>query len=127
MAICISTSMTTKFVGNSFHSMLLSMVSLINGWFLYLLKKSYGILLLDYVDFITALYRIMDIVNSRPLTYVSFDEMLMPLTPNHFLRLRNDISSDLHMTVHCTDSTAVHLVRECHCITGIVENFWNPL
>ncbi len=37
------------------------------------LKKTCGILLLDYVDLLTALCRIADTINSRPLTYVSSD------------------------------------------------------
>ncbi len=55
------------------------------------LKKSDEILLLEYMDFTTALYRIIEVVNSRPLTCISFDDMLIPSTANHFLRLRSDI------------------------------------
>lgn len=53
----------------------------------YCLRKSFYQHLLDYVDLQTAIYSMADTINSRPLTYVSSDEIISSLTPNHFLRL----------------------------------------
>ncbi len=43
--------------------------------------------ILPYEEMRTVLFRVMDIVNDRPLTYVPSEEIIRPLTPNHFLRL----------------------------------------
>lgn len=37
----------------------------------------------------TVLCKVEDLINSRPLTYVSSEDTIVPLTPNHFLRLRD--------------------------------------
>ncbi len=42
--------------------------------------------ILPYEEMRTVLYRVMDIVNDHPLTYVPSDEIICPLTPDHFLR-----------------------------------------
>ncbi len=77
--------------------------------------------------YLTALYSIADTINSRPLTYVSSDELLSPLTPNHFTRFR---SSDANLPINVNNNTRTDYtgrnVRELwgH-VTGVIENFWN--
>ncbi len=50
-------------------------------------KKLFGTKPLDKVEFARCLYQIADILNGRPLTYVSSDEQRTSLKPNHFLRV----------------------------------------
>ena len=88
-------------------------------------KKSYGNLLLDYVDLMTAMYQIMDTINSRPLTYVSSDEILSILTPNHFLRLRPvETDGSLEVTTFRCDSSARKVTKLWGHTKSTVENFW---
>lgn len=50
--------------------------------------KALGKALVDLITLQTVFCKVEDITNSRPLTYVSSEETVMPITPNHFLRLR---------------------------------------
>ncbi len=61
-------------------------------------RKTYGNQLFNYVQLTTALAEVVNVVNSRHLTYV-LEEMLSPLTPNHFLRLRTiNTTCPLHVS-----------------------------
>lgn len=88
-------------------------------------KKSYGNLLLDYVEMSTVICRIMDTINSRPLTYISSDEILSPLTPNNFLRLRtSEANTDINICNPRTDTSAKKLMKLWERVNTTVENFW---
>ena len=50
------------------------------------LYKTIGRSHLEYFSFITTLFEIADAINSRPLTYTSSDNDLIPLTPNCLLK-----------------------------------------
>ena len=50
------------------------------------LYKTIGRSSLEYFDFITILSDITDAINSRPLTYTTSDNDVVPLTPNCFLK-----------------------------------------
>ncbi|KAL7631639.1 UNVERIFIED_CONTAM: hypothetical protein RMT77_018057 [Armadillidium vulgare] len=50
------------------------------------LLKTIGRSSLEYFDFVTTLSEIADAINSRPLTYTSSDDEMMPITPNCFLK-----------------------------------------
>ncbi len=91
------------------------------------LRKSYYQHLLDYVDLLTALYSIADTVNSRPLTYVSSDEVLATLAPNYFLRLRSSGQDNNPVQIcNLRKDLSGRKVREIwEHITGVIENFWN--
>lgn len=47
---------------------------------------------LSYDEILTAVTEVESIVNSRPLSYVSTDDMEEPLTPSHFLTGRRLLS-----------------------------------
>ena len=49
------------------------------------LKKMIGRAQLSYDEILTAVTEVESIINSRPLSYVSTDDMEEPLTPSHFL------------------------------------------
>ena len=53
------------------------------------LKKVLGKSKLTYEEMETALIEVEGIINSRPLTYISDDDVSPPLTPNHLLAGRN--------------------------------------
>jgi len=89
------------------------------------LRKSYGAFLLDYVDLLMALYSIADTVKSRPLSYVLSEEILTPLTPNHFIRLRiNSANSGFAVRNTRTDYTGRRVRELWEHLNGVVENFW---
>src|SRR5678816_2363429 len=50
------------------------------------LLKTIGRSSLNYFDFITILSDIADAINSRPLTYTSSTNEILPLTPNDFIK-----------------------------------------
>lgn len=56
------------------------------------LNKTMGRAQLGYFDFLTLLSSIENAINSRPLTYMSSDNDVVPLTPNAFLRLHSNPS-----------------------------------
>ncbi len=72
------------------------------------------------------IYRIADIVNSRPLTYVPSDDTVQPLTPNHFLRLGPcNINSTLEMHPRLPRTeTGVGLTRLWQRINKILDIYW---
>ena len=49
------------------------------------LKKTIGRAKFTYDELITSLIEIEAVINSRPLTYISSDDLREPLTPSHFL------------------------------------------
>lgn len=58
------------------------------------IKKALGKALVDFTVLTTLFCKVEDITNSRPLTYVSSDETIAPITPNHFIRLRSTAVTD---------------------------------
>ena len=56
------------------------------------LRKIVGQAKLSYDELITALTEIEAVVNSRPLTYLSPEDLEEPLTPSHFLCGRRILS-----------------------------------
>lgn len=52
------------------------------------LHKTIGRHRLTYFEMMTVISDIQEVVNSRPLTYISSERELLPLTPNHFLKVR---------------------------------------
>ena len=95
------------------------MVSLVKSC----IKKSYRNILLDYSDCQVTLYQIIDIINSRPLTYVA-DKLLEPSTPNNFLRIRKNINTTLEVNIPSNDRTA-DLIDSWRNIKCTVESFWS--
>lgn len=52
------------------------------------LNKALGLYITDYTVLETAFCVVENILNNRPLTYVSSEDTVEALTPNHYLRLR---------------------------------------
>ncbi len=90
------------------------------------LKKSYGNCLLTYEQLRTVLYRIMDIVNDRPLTYIPSDELVKPLTPNQFLRLgpaNVNTSFEINPKPPRT-ATGTEVITMWRQVERIMNNYW---
>jgi len=78
----------------------------------------------------TALLEVEAIVNSRPFTYVSFDDLEEPLTPSHLLVGRRLLSlpDDLCYTVNQNDEeytiTDDALRKRAKHLNNVVNHFW---
>jgi len=78
--------------------------------------------ILNYFDFITILSDISDAINSRPLTYTSSANEIIPLTPNCFLKphartslvLRNPDSGDPSWTSCPERESLIHTLQRSH-------------
>ncbi len=88
--------------------------------------KAVGKCILPYEELRTVLYRIADIVNGRPLTYVPSDDTVQPLTPNHFLRLGScNINSTLEMHPRPPRTEmGASLTQLWHRINKILDIYW---
>lgn len=91
------------------------------------LKISYGKVYLTYIELQTVLYKIADILNGRPLTYVSADEVVEPLTPNHFVKLGpTNINVSLEPYAKPPlSTTGSNLMRKWNVLTRILDGYWD--
>ena len=91
------------------------------------LKKTIGRAVLTYDELLTAVTEVEMILNSRPLSYVSSDDVEEPLTPSHLLigkrvlslpdALPCDGDSDTETPPMCPNKRMRHLNR-------ILDHFW---
>ncbi len=68
-----------------------------------------------------------DIVNSRPFTYLSSDNVVEPLTPNHFLKFGSSkVNVDLQIRSNIPMSKTGHkLVAKWHSIGHLLDSYWD--
>ena len=93
------------------------------------LRKTTGSARLTYNELITALTEVEGILNSRPLSYVSTEDMEDPLTPSHLLSGYHILS--LPDQTMCDDSnsddnegTRKDLTRRMRHLCKTVDDFW---
>ena len=92
------------------------------------LKKMIGRARLTYDELLTVVTEVESILNSRPLSYISCDDLDEPLTPSHFLTGRRIMS--LPDGLHCQDleddvqMVPADLSRRMNHISGLLNQFW---
>lgn len=72
----------------------------------------------------TTFCAVENIVNNRPLTYVSSTDTVEALTPNHFLRLRiTNVSSELELDHNQVQTKGSHLIQGYVAAKQLIEIF----
>ena len=89
------------------------------------LKKSVGRARLSYDKLSTLLIEIEAIINSRPLSYLSSEDLEEPLTPSHLLTSHRILS--LPNVTTAADSTDEHFVVNPHELNSRVQDFTSVL
>ena len=93
------------------------------------LKKSVGRARLSFDELSTLLIEIETIINSRPLSYLSMEDLEEPLTPSHLLTGHRILS--LPNVTAAADSTDEQFVMNSHELntrvqhfTSVLEDYW---
>jgi len=95
------------------------------------LRKIIGQAKFTYDEFNTALIEVEGIINSRPLTFITSDDLEEPLTPSHLLvgrRLLNlpdnlsTVEEDSDEDFHVSDTT---LQKKARHLNNTLNHFWN--
>ena len=88
------------------------------------LKKVIGTAKLDYEVLNTALIEIEGIINTRPLTYLSDDDISEPLTPSHLL-LGHDLDISPSEAEHAVVSDAESMSNRFTYLQSTFEAAWD--
>ena len=93
------------------------------------LKRVIGSARLSYDELLTVIAEVETILNSRPLSYVSSDDLNAPLTPSHLLTGHRLISlPDPFISSEDPDYVATSapnvLSRRMQHLTAILDHFW---
>lgn len=89
------------------------------------IKKAFGFVMLNLLELQTVLCQAEDIMNSRPISYVP-SEVIQPLTPNNFLRLRDvNIDTQLEVTLETVPVTSRHLLEGWKTVKSTLELYWS--
>ena len=93
------------------------------------LRKSIGKARLTLDELTTVVVQVEAILNSRPILYVSSEDLEEPLTPSHLLTgyrlLCLPDSSSAHDTDEDFEMTSHDLVVRAQNLTRILDQFWN--
>ena len=87
------------------------------------LKKSVGRACLTYDELLTIVTEVEAVLNSRPLSYVSMDDLDEPLPPSHLLRGYRVLSPTLSEDPDY-DESANDLNRRMKHLLKTCEKFW---
>ena len=94
------------------------------------LRKMIGQARFSFDELLTAVTEVEAIVNSRPLSYVTSDDIDEPLTPSHLLigrrvlSLPDDLSYQGEITVSDFKVTPTSLSRRVKHLNGVLNQFW---
>ncbi|XP_044183283.1 uncharacterized protein LOC122963962 [Acropora millepora] len=90
------------------------------------LKKILKSAKLTYEELLTVVVEIECVLNSRPLTYVSSEDRVEPLTPSHLLTGRRLLSiPDEPIVAEEKSSDVEILTRRQRYVTLLLSHFWN--
>ena len=90
------------------------------------LKKILKSAKLTYEELLTVVVEIECVLNSRPLTYVSSEDRVEPLTPSHLLTERRLLSiPDEPIVAEEKSSDVEILTRRQRYVTSLLSHFWN--
>ena len=93
------------------------------------LRKVVGRVKLYYDELQTVLVEIESVINSRPLTYISADDLDEPITPSHFLcgrrilSLPDGLSEDINSDEEFSLSTQPELTRRLKHLNAMINQF----
>ena len=92
------------------------------------LRKAIGKARMDFDELVTVLVEVEATLNSRPISYVSSEDMEEPLTPSHLLMGRRLCSLPSPVDVSDADPefgvTSVNLTRRMMYLNTVLGNFW---
>ena len=88
------------------------------------LRKSLGKSLLNYEELETVLCNIEAIINNRPLTYVSEDDMDEALTPYHLIFGRNILQTPINYEVQDKDDSNLCSAKRVKYVNTLLERYW---
>ena len=95
------------------------------------LRKIVGRAKLNYDELLTAVTEVESIINSRPLSYISSEDLVEPITPSHFLTGRRLLSfpDRLCHQQHDPDDedyvvTHEHFTRRLKHLNSVLNQFW---
>ena len=94
------------------------------------LRKMVGRAKLTYEELVTEVAEVELILNSRPLTYISGEDMDEPLTPSHLICGRHLMSLPDHLCYTNSDDedyrphTSTTFTKRVKYLNAIIENFW---
>ena len=91
------------------------------------LRKVVGNARLTYEEMLTVLLEVEAVLNSRPLTFVSTEDLDEPLTPSHMIYGRRVWSCPAVDTEDVADASVQRddLLRRLNHLTTIVDHFWS--
>ena len=80
---------------------------------------------MTYDELVTAVTEVEAVINSRPLTYISAEDLDEPLTPAHLLTGRKLLSfPDHHVKEDDFEVLPEHLTRRMIFLNKIIDQFW---
>lgn len=94
------------------------------------LRKVIGQAKLSYDELSTALIEVEAVLNSRPLSHVTMDDLDEPLTPSHLLTGRRILSLPDHLCCESVEEEEVvdvgrdHLTRRARHLNNTINQFW---
>ena len=96
------------------------------------LRKMVGRAKLQYEELLTMLSEIEMVINSRPLSYVSANDLEEPLTPSHLIMGRRLLSLPDHL-MYCDQedydptTTPAMLTKRMRFLNSMISRFWKRL